>query len=145
MLPRSLMLSDLAVEAANDSAVIAYPEESCGFLYGSETGLTVKVELARPAENRQQEGRTHHYFITPEQYLEGEEFAERGGYKLVGIYHSHPDHPAIPSQKDLAGALPGFVYQILSILQGITSEQRWWELSPDRSKFSELLPIKLES
>ncbi len=138
------MLSDLAVEAANESAVKAYPEESCGFLYGSDTGPTVKVVLARPVENRRQEGRTRHYFITPEQYLEGEDYAERSGYKLVGIYHSHPDHPAIPSQHDLDGALPGFVYQILSIRQGATSEHRWWELSPDRSKFSELVPVALE-
>lgn len=138
------MLSGLAVEVADESAVRAYPEECCGFLYGSDTGLTVKVEVARPVENRQKEGRTHHYYISPEQYLEGEEFAERSGTHLVGIYHSHPDHPAIPSQHDLDGALPGFVYQILSIRKGTTSEHRWWELSPDRSIFSEIVPNSME-
>ena len=140
MAQRELLLSGSAVAAADESAVSAYPEECCGFLGGSETGGTVKVEVAWPVENRQQEGRTHHYFITPEQYMEGEDLAERSGYKLVGIYHSHPDHPAIPSQFDLEGALPGFVYQILSIQQGATAEQRWWELSPDRSIFSEIVP-----
>ena len=137
------MLSNLVVATANESAVAAYPEECCGFLYGSDTGPTVNVEAAISVDNRQQERRTHHYFISPEQYLEGEKFAERSGYELVGIYHSHPDHPAIPSQHDLDGALPGFVYLILSIRQGATSEQKWWELSQDRSTFSEIVPVAL--
>lgn len=137
---RALTFSDQAVAAANESAVSAYPEECCGFLYGSDRGPTIRVEAARAVENRQREKRTHHYFITPEQYLEGEEFADRSGTTLVGIYHSHPDHPAIPSQKDLEGALPGFVYLILSIRQGATADRKWWELSNDRSRFSEMLP-----
>ena len=138
------MISDLAMDAADEAAVSSYPEECCGFLYGSDTGHTVSVEAARSVENRQPEGRTHHYFITPEQYLEGETFAERSGYELVGIYHSHPDHPAIPSQYDLDGALPGFVYLILSVRQGAPAGRKWWELAPDRSVFMEIVPSALE-
>lgn len=144
MVSRALTFNGDAVAEANESAVSAYPEECCGFLYGRDKGDNVRVEAARAVENQQREKRTHHYLITPEQYLEGEEFAERSGSTLVGIYHSHPDHPAIPSQHDLEGALPGFVYLILSIRQGATAEQKWWELSPDRSIFSEMIPSTAE-
>jgi len=57
LVSRALTFNGNAVAAANESAVSAYPEECCGFLYGSDLGDNVRVEAARAVENRQREKR----------------------------------------------------------------------------------------
>jgi proteasome lid subunit RPN8/RPN11 len=59
------------------------------------------------------------------------------GLMLLGFYHSHPDHPAEPSQFDLDHAWPNLSYLIVSVRQGQPKEARSWRLKPDRSAFEE--------
>ena len=66
-----------------------------------------------------------------------EEFADSEEKELLGVYHSHPDHPATPSRYDLDYALPDFVYLIISVEKGKAKICRWWELTSDRCFFSE--------
>ncbi len=61
----------------------------------------------------------------------------RAGLELIGFYHSHPDHPARPSQHDLDHAWPNFHYVIASVLQGRVDDVRTWFLRDDRSQFDE--------
>jgi proteasome lid subunit RPN8/RPN11 len=63
--------------------------------------------------------------------------AARLGQQLLGFYHSHPDHPARPSQYDLDHAFPFFWYVIVSIQQARPEKMTVWLLADDRSQFHE--------
>jgi proteasome lid subunit RPN8/RPN11 len=115
----------------------AYPEEGCGFLLGSVTDDGEnRVTAVRPATNRQDERRTHRYQLTPDDYRKADAAAQEQGLDVVGVYHSHPDHPARPSETDLAEAtFPGYTYVIVSVHDGTPDELTAWTLAPDRSQF----------
>jgi thiosulfate/3-mercaptopyruvate sulfurtransferase len=80
----------------------------------------------------------HRYAMTPADWMRLEDEADAKGLTLVGYYHSHPDHPAIPSEYDRVHALPNFRYLITSVRGGQAAEMRAWQLSEDRSQFEEL-------
>ncbi len=112
----------------------AYPEEGAGFLLGKEG----KVERILPLENSREDGARHNRFlITPEDYLQAELTADRLGLSLIGVFHSHPDHPNHPSEYDREWAQPFFSYIITSVNQGKAVESRSWRLLEDRSRFEE--------
>jgi len=117
----------------------AYPEEGCGFLLGTvtEDGQN-RVTAIRRAANRQSEWRTRRYQLTADDYREADAAAQEQGLDVVGIYHSHPDHPARPSETDLEEAtFPGYTYVIVSVQDGTPDALTAWSLAPDRSEFRE--------
>jgi proteasome lid subunit RPN8/RPN11 len=112
----------------------AYPEEGAGFLIGNNS----KVENILPLDNAREDGARHNRFlITPEDYLHAELTADKLGLSLIGVFHSHPDHPNRPSEYDREWAQPFFSYIITTIDQGKATESRSWRLLEDRSKFDE--------
>ena len=112
----------------------AYPEESAGFLIGNEG----KVEQILPLSNaREDTARHNRYLITPEDYLKAESTADNLGLSLIGVFHSHPDHPNQPSEFDREWAQPFFSYIITRVNEGKAIESRSWKLLEDRSKFEE--------
>jgi proteasome lid subunit RPN8/RPN11 len=112
----------------------AYPEEGAGFLIGTEG----KVESILALDNAQEAGARHNRFlITPEDYLQAELTADRLGLSLIGVFHSHPDHPNRPSEYDREWAQPFFSYIITTVNAGKAIESRSWILVEDRSKFEE--------
>lgn len=112
----------------------AYPEEGAGFLIGSDG----KVESILPLENSREDGARHNRFlITPEDYLKAEITADKLGLSLIGVFHSHPDHPNRPSEYDREWAQPFFSYIITTVNEGKATESRSWRLLEDRSKFEE--------
>lgn len=115
-----------------------YPEEGCGFLLGTRRDGTNYVQAIRRVENRQAENRTRRYAITPDDYHAAQQAAEREGLDIVGFYHSHPDHPARPSETDRAEAtFPGYTYAIVAVRDGSATDLTAWTLAPDRSRFEE--------
>lgn len=113
-----------------------YPEECCGFLLGEMGPEGNRVVALHPVENRQEENRERRYVITPADYNTADRAARAQGLDIVGIYHSHPDHPARPSETDLAEAtFPGYTYVIVSVKQGRAADLTAWTLAPDRSRF----------
>jgi proteasome lid subunit RPN8/RPN11 len=113
-----------------------YPEECCGFLLGRAEADGNVVHATRPAVNRNEDRRNDRYVISPDDYRSAEKAAAEAGLDVVGMYHSHPDHPAHPSQTDLETAtFPGYTYVIVSIRGGRAAELTAWTLAPDRSKF----------
>jgi len=114
-----------------------YPEEGCGFLLGTVTdGGENRVTDLRRAENRQDERRTRRYQLTAEDYRAADEAARKRDLDVVGVYHSHPDHPARPSETDLKEAtFPGYTYVIVSVRNGEPETLTAWTLAPDRSEF----------
>ncbi len=113
-----------------------YPEECCGFLIGRPGADGNDVAYARRAVNRNPNRREDRYVIAPEDYLAAERAARRDNMDIVGVYHSHPDHPAIPSQTDLELAtFPGYAYVIASVENGKAADLSAWSLAEDRSRF----------
>ncbi|MDR2819972.1 MAG: M67 family metallopeptidase [Desulfovibrio sp.] len=115
-----------------------YPDECCGFLLGQidESGRR-RVEDILPVPNAGQAEERHHRFrIEPDDFMRAERQARLRGLDVIGFYHSHPDHPATPSEYDREQALPFYSYVILSVRRGASAEISSWELSGDRALFN---------
>jgi proteasome lid subunit RPN8/RPN11 len=114
-----------------------YPYEGGGLLIGQvdEQGRKIVTEI-KPFENQRAiEDQHNRILITDQMYREGEEYADGKGLLLIGFFHSHPDHPARPSEFDREHALPWWSYVIVSVQQGKAAETLSWELKEDRSTF----------
>ena len=123
----------------------AYPEEGCGFLLGTVTDDgDNRVTALHRVTNRRTENRERRYELTADDYRAADGAAQEQGLDVVGVYHSHPDHPARPSATDLDEAtFPGYTYVIVSVHDGIPDEVTAWTLAPDRSEFqSEEISIR---
>ena len=112
----------------------AYPEEGAGFLLGSEGHIADILTLPNSHEAT---ARHNRYLIAPQDYLKAEIMAEDRGLSLIGVFHSHPDHPARPSEYDREWAQPFFSYIITSVEAGKAAESCSWRLAEDRSQFIE--------
>jgi proteasome lid subunit RPN8/RPN11 len=135
----TLQLSDELLARIHAHGEDAYPEEGAGFLLGQDSGNGARaVTSIFPLTNsREDEARHNRYLITPEDYLKAELTADKLGLSLIGVFHSHPDHPNHPSEYDRLWAQPFFSYIITSINEGKAIESRSWRLTEDRSKFDE--------
>ncbi len=118
-------------------AVEAYPHECCGGLYGESAGDAFTVIEAVAFPNTTSEGPRRRFLIQPSDYRAAEAHARATGRALVGFYHSHPDHPAQPSQYDLDHAWPNMLYTITSVQAGRVERTTAWQLREDRSQFDE--------
>jgi len=115
----------------------AYPEEGAGLLLGNEQdGLRTVRNLLKLENAREKNARHNRYLITARDMLQGEKEAERLGLSIVGIFHSHPDHPNLPSEFDQEWAIPWYSYLITSIQNAEAQDSRCWRLRDDRSGFS---------
>ena len=117
-------------------AVDYFPNECCGFLYGNEKDGR-KIELATPVTNSKAGDQRRRFEISPLEYMKAEQFALENNIQLLGIYHSHPNHPAIASEHDLAKAMPYFSYVIVSVYDGIVKDIKSWKLKDDVPVFNE--------
>ena len=111
-----------------------YPEECCGFLLGLDSVVRT-VERIVSVQNVNQDSRRNRYNIDPKDLIRADEEARRSNMSLIGIYHSHPDAPAQPSQFDLEHAWPWYTYLLLSVQNGQPKDVAAWNLSEDRSAF----------
>lgn len=113
----------------------AHPHECCGFLFGRVEDDRYIVQQTLRAQNQRRDSPHNRYQISPAEYLRAERLAAEAGLEIIGFYHSHPDHPARPSQFDLENAWPGLVYVIVGVNQGRADKTTAWELTDDRSQF----------
>ena len=111
----------------------SYPEESCGALIGRDGFVVEAIRLP----NLMGEEARRHFLVGPVEYQVAEKRAAEMGGELIGFYHSHPDHPARPSQTDLDQAWPTFSYVILAVQNGEPGTMTSWLLREDRSAFDE--------
>ena len=74
----------------------------------------------------------HRYLIGPDDLRRLEAELRADGLEIVGYYHSHPDHPAVPSAYDTAHAWPWYSYLIVRIEQGRAREAASYTLDLDR-------------
>src|SRR5512146_2106980 len=139
------LLAGLA-EAIRAHGEETYPHECCGALVGRriDDGRMVITSLV-PLPNTTEEGPRRRFLVRPSDYRLAESRAAEAGGELVGFYHSHPDHPARPSQYDLDHAWPTFAYVIVSVTgdgvprpgaggaAAIGGDMTVWFLADDRS------------
>jgi proteasome lid subunit RPN8/RPN11 len=120
-------------EAIRRHGAETYPHECCGALIGRDGVVTEAFALP----NTTGEGPRRRFLVRPSDYRAAERRASDGGADLLGFYHSHPDHPARPSQYDLDHAWPFFSYVIVSVRAGVPGDLTSWRLRDDRSAFDE--------
>lgn len=117
---------------------VSYPEEGAGLLLGHSNGDTRVIEgILKLTNAREDEARHNRYLLTAHDMMRGEQEAMRLGLDIVGVFHSHPDHPDRPSEFDREWAMPWFSYLITSVDQGVAAGSRSWRLSEDRGSFTE--------
>ncbi len=129
-----LAVSNDLIEQINKHVEKAYPEEGAGFLIGVEGEVLQILSLPNSREN---EVRHNRFLFTPEDYLKAELKADSLGLSLIGVFHSHPDCPNVPSEYDREWAQPFFSYIITRVDAGKSVSHRSWRLVEDRSKYEE--------
>ena len=118
-------------------AISTFPDECCGFLYGTEQSDGNRVITKILEVNNSKTGdKKRRFEIAGKDYILGEKFALEHDALFLGIYHSHPNHPAIPSEHDRVAALPYFSYVILSVTPENIDHIRSWQLN-EASQFEE--------
>jgi proteasome lid subunit RPN8/RPN11 len=147
-----LILTMEATAAIAEHAEQAYPDECVGLLFGTLAGGGVKhVQTAYPVENRwsgqvqlaesdNPESRRDRFYLDPRDYLRADREARAAGLEIIGCYHSHPDHPAVPSERDRIGAQgvgggPSFAFVIQSVVGAHATELASWLLLDAGARF----------
>ncbi|MGB0166769.1 MAG: Mov34/MPN/PAD-1 family protein [Luteibaculum sp.] len=113
----------------------SYPNEGVGFMYGLD-GEEREIIDVLPVLNSKEGDQRRRFEVSPKDYLEAERYADQLGLQLLGVYHSHPNHPAIPSEHDLKSAVPFFSYVIQSVQNGKAVYLTSWKLN-DAHQFEE--------
>jgi proteasome lid subunit RPN8/RPN11 len=142
-----IYLSEQHHNAIARHAETEYPNECCGALLGrfengNENSYKITHEILPISNKREESARYNRFLIRPKEFLFCEKTARNQNLEIIGFYHSHPDHPAIPSQYDLEHALPVYSYVIVSVTNGNADKLTSWELQNDRTKFLEELRME---
>ena len=151
----AIVLNQDDIKRIEQHGAEAYPNECCGFLLGrEENGHRVVLEVAplpnawqssenNPYEVRPEDSTRNRSLVDPQDYLKIDREARQKGLDIISFYHSHPDHPARPSEFDRKHAFPFFIYVILAVEKGIPGAMTAWLLSKDGTRFlSEEMIIK---
>lgn len=133
-----MITTENVLEEIRQHGADAYPKEGCGFLLGTVTADGEnRVTTVRRAENRHPNRPSRRYQLTADDYRTADQAARKRKLDVVGVYHSHPDHPARPSETDLKQAtFPGYTYVIVSVQDGTPEQVTAWTLASDRSEFT---------
>jgi len=134
---RSLIMPADVIGAMLDLAGTGYPEETCGVLVGRDDNGVRQVERMEPVGNQRTDERRRRYLIDADALRRIEAEAAASGLDVIGFYHSHPDHPAVPSAFDREHAWPWYSYVIVPVMAGEAGALRAWRLQDDRDAFIE--------
>ena len=137
----TLWISGHLAERIRAHGAEAYPHECCGALLGRDSeavdkNATREVLALFPLVNRRDDSPRNRFAVTAEDVRDADRAAQKQGLEVIGWYHSHPDHPARPSQYDQDHAWPWYSYVIVSIENGSPQEMTSWRLADDRHAFS---------
>jgi proteasome lid subunit RPN8/RPN11 len=116
-----------------------YPHECCGALFGRDAsdGKPREIVEVFPLVNRRDDSPQNRFSVSTRDVIAAEREADAHGLSVVGWYHSHPDHPARPSEFDREHAWPWYSYIIVSVEKGVAREMRSWQLQEDRTRYEE--------
>ena len=134
----TLFISPATLSQLQQHGEAAYPEEGAGLILGLDTGGRKLVTKLIMLDNTREAGVRHNrYLLKPEDYLLAETEAAKLGVDVLGVFHSHPDHPNQPSEFDRENSLPAFAYIITSVNGGKAAGSRPSRLSENRTGFEE--------
>lgn len=127
-----------------------YPHECCGALLGRDANSEGRPEREilelYPLVNRREDSPRTRFSVAPGDVMDADRAAEARGLDVVGWYHSHPDHPARPSEYDREHAWPWYSYIIVSVPKGAAGEMTSWRLQDDRAGYDkERIEVRTET
>jgi len=121
-----------------DHAEASYPHECCGLLVGTtDADLNHSVFAARACKNLNEERPQDRYLLDPKDWIRVQREFDGSAWEVVGVYHSHPDHPSRPSRTDVEGAAEGYSFVIISVQKGTVARAQSWVLKEAEQKFDE--------
>jgi proteasome lid subunit RPN8/RPN11 len=145
-----IRLNQEHLQTIRTHAESTYPDECCGIIFGYLDSKGKTVVEVMPTENvwnteaaadfpdeHKAKSKRRQYTIAPQVMLKAQKAArvsearrgsEARSLNIIGIFHSHPDHPAIPSECDRLYAWQGYSYIIVSVQNGKAGELRSWSL-----------------
>jgi proteasome lid subunit RPN8/RPN11 len=137
----TLWISNHLAEEIRHHGAETYPHECCGALLGRDSesrgAAPGREVLALHAlVNRRDDSPRNRFSVTADDVRDAEKVAGKQGLDVIGWYHSHPDHPARPSEFDREHAWPWYSYIIVSVQNGAPQDMTSWRLNDDRSEFS---------
>lgn len=150
-----ILLSEAHLEAIRSHGASTFPYECCGVLLGDVEGDVRMVREVRAMSNVFEPsaefeasvqapataeaaavGQERRYFVSPQEMFALMQEERRTKRKVLGFYHSHPNHPARPSLYDREWASPWYTYIIVSVIEGRPDALTAWRLDDDRQAFS---------
>ncbi len=133
-----LILSQTLRQQIEREGTAAFPNECCGIIYGHDSAQRRTVSRLESVKNEFEESEKYHRFsITPKDLMAAEKSAAERGELVLGFYHSHPDHPARPSEYDRTHAWPFYSYVIVSIMNKKPADMTCWLLDEQTEQFRE--------
>ncbi len=114
-----------------------YPHEVCGIMLGAYGSERNEVMELRRAANLNKDRAHDRYELDPKDLLRAERDARDADMEIIGFYHSHPDHPDIPSEFDRERAWPSYSYIISSVMGGKETTTKSWLLNDESQAFEE--------
>jgi len=127
-----LIIEQKPKQLMTEDALTTFPDECCGFIFGAEDANGDRlIQKITVVDNSKAGDKTRRFEIAPLDYLKAEQYADDNGLTLLGVYHSHPKHPPIPSETDRMAAQPWFSYIIISTLDDRTTHFRSWRLNEE--------------
>lgn len=124
------------LDSMHRHALQDFPNECVGFFYGESDGDKKRVLEYQPLNNSKEGDQRRRFEIDPLDYMKAERYALENGKDLLGVYHSHPLHPAKPSEHDLRQAVPFFSYIIASVNESSIEDTTSWQLN-DENEFEQ--------
>ena len=137
-----ILLAENLAEQIRAHGARDYPHECCGALLGIDGAARREVRGLLPLSNGREDSPRNRFSISAEDVRVAERVAEERGLGLIGWYHSHPDHPARPSDFDRDHAWPWYSYIIVRVAGGTAEEMTSWRLTDDRTHYD---PEEIES
>ena len=145
-----LWMSHDVAERIRRHGAETFPHECCGALLGRDSLAAEKVSAQDetpsketrevlelfPLVNRRDDSPRNRFAVTADDVRDAEKAASRHGLEVIGWYHSHPDHPARPSDFDREHAWPWYSYVIVSVMAGKPADMTSWRLNDDRLNYS---------
>ena len=134
---QKLCISQELADRIGKHGAETYPHECCGALLGSDASDEVReVRELFPLVNRRDDSPRNRFAVTAEDVRDAEKAGRAAGLDVVGWYHSHPDHPARPSEFDREHAWPWYSYIIVRVQNGAPKDMTSWRLNDDRAAYS---------
>lgn len=136
----TIEISGECIDRIRAQGIESYPHECCGALLGRDVdagGQPREISDVFPLTNQRDDSPRNRFSVSTRDVIAAERAAEAQGLSVVGWYHSHPDHPAQPSEYDREHAWPWYSYVILSVHKRVAMDMRSWKLRDDRTTYDE--------